>query len=110
MTDAGTNEPLAEITRATFAPLVGHTLVLAPPEGDSFEAELIEASDESRPDGRHGPADGRAPFSLILRPLDGSARPQATYAVTSERLPTLAIFCVPTVDDDGRPVLQAVFN
>lgn len=103
-------DPRAVLTGGDFTDLVGESVTMTAPDGSSFEAELASVDDLSRPDGRHGPVGGRAPFALLFRPKDGHRRPQALYTVAIEGWEPLAIFCATVIGPEGAPALEAVFN
>ena len=104
------DDRLAALRRETFVPRVGRHFTFSADGLDAFEAELLEARDESLPDGRHGPAGARPAFSLVFRPVDGAPRAQRTYTIAADGFTPVAVFCVPGLGHDGGPVLQATFN
>lgn len=107
---AENHDPPPPLTLADFVAHVGTTFRFVAPEASPFEATLVEARDESRPDGRHGPPGGRAPFSLLFRPLDGAMKPQTTYAIEADGAGPHLVFCVPVLGEDATPHLEAGFN
>jgi len=98
------------LTLGDFDEHVGETFHLTTDGVTTFEATLVEARDESLPDGRHGPPGGRAPFSLLFRPDDGEVKPQGAYAIETEGCGPHQIFLVPVLGPDGKPHLEASFN
>jgi hypothetical protein len=85
-----------ELRSDTFAPHVGDTFQLTPPEGEPFEAVLTECEVT-----RYGDHEkwlesiGRVPFSLVFRAPGGELVPQANFELRHDGLGDFALFLVP---------------
>lgn len=104
------DDRLARLVIDDVRPFEGRTFRITAREGQVFEAVLVEVSDETRPDGRHGPAGVRPPFSLTFRACDGQRHPQDTYSIETEGFAALDVFCTPIYGNDAAGRLQAVFH
>jgi Domain of unknown function (DUF6916) len=84
---------LEKLTVDDFRPLQGERFRIAPDGAESFEVELVEATELPREPG------GRAPFSLVFRGGPSPPLPQQIYRVEHEKLGELDLFLVPIAVD-----------
>ena len=97
---------LADLTLATFEPLVGDGFALQIGAG---EGEAIELVLESATKSGEWPG-GRDPFSLVFRGPQNPLLPQATYGLRHPGLGLVEIFIVPIASDAAGAAYQAIFT
>jgi hypothetical protein len=94
---------LAELTLATFEPLVGDGFTIGA-EAQSVELVLESATSLGPRPG------GRDPFSLVFRGPPEPALAQRIYRLEHPVLGSLEIFVVPIARDAGARSYEAVFT
>jgi Domain of unknown function (DUF6916) len=87
---------LEALTVSDFEPLLHQRFRIA----DSFDAELVEVTENPREPG------GRAPFSLVFEGVPNPPLSQGIYSVQHDDLGMVEIFLVPIAADR----YQAVFT
>lgn len=97
---------LADLTLATFEPIVGDRFEIA---GGAVGGESLELVLESATKSGDWPG-GRDPFSLIFRGPPEPVLPQAIYPLTHAGLGVLEIFVVPIAGDAEGVSYQAIFT
>ena len=97
---------LADLTLATFEPLVGDAFAVGSEATGVVPIELVLESATSAGDW----PGGRQPFSLIFRGPPEPALPQAIYALVHAGLGALQIFVVPIARDAEGVSYQAIFT
>ena len=96
---------LADLTLATFEPLVGDVFAVGiEPAGEDIEFVLESATSAGDWPG------GRQPFGLIFRGPPEPMLPQAIYALQHAALGALEIFVVPIARDAESVSYQAIFT
>lgn len=99
-----------ELVSETFAPHVGETFEVSPPDGEPFEVAL--SSCEATPYGSHDELReelGRVPFSLVFHAADREPFwPQQTFVLRHPELGELSLFMVPLGPDERGMQYQAV--
>lgn len=114
---AGSDSPpdlmqaLDRVSSGTFAPFVGDTFLLHPPEGPAQALTLTEARDCTAYKGSKPIPEGlRRPFALQFRAPQGAPFTQGTYAIQHRRLGAFDLFLVPIGPPCAQPLYEAVFG
>lgn len=97
---------LADLTLATFEPLVGDGFAV---QAEADEGEPIELVLESATKSGEWPG-GRDPFALVFRGPRDPLLPQAIYGLRHPGLGLVELFIVPIAQEAGGAAYQAIFT